>query len=217
MRERVQAAEIAERPAWGFYASAGTHAAALLIVLLLVPGVAKLPEAPEEKVLVDVVTAAQLDALTKPSSPEVLRAPSDAPAASAGANGMVQATRMLGDKALADPRSRRARADLATFAVDERAVQLCNLEAMEQIAAWEGKFQPDNLVAYARAEETIAGDSVKATGAAFHSGADWYDLSFDCSLDRRRQAVVAFAFKVGNPIPTRDWARLGLPSGPDDD
>lgn len=221
MRERPQATAAPEKPGWGFFASAGTHVTLLLVLLFLMPTVARLPQPLEQPVSVDVMTPAQFDAVTKPGMPEVLRGPDqaapDAAPPLAPASGMVQATRMLSGRILADPRSREARKDLATFSVDERVLQLCNLEAMEQIEAWNTKFRPDNLVAYARSDETIAGNTVKAAGAAFHSGDMWYDLRFDCLLAPNMQEVAAFAFEVGKAVPERDWEELGLPSGPGDD
>ena len=46
---------------------------------------------------------------------------------------MIRPAEMLSAKTLADPRSKQARADLAKFAASERMVQLCNIEAMDQI------------------------------------------------------------------------------------
>ena len=54
---------------------------------------------------------------------------------------MIVAKTMLSEKTLADPRSSQARRELATFADSERIVQLCNLEAMDQIEAWRSRRQ----------------------------------------------------------------------------
>ena len=78
---------------------------------------------------------------------------------------------MLSAKTLADPRSRQARADLATFAEGERLAQLCNLEAMDQIRAWRTEFRPETAGAYARIERSVAGNTIAADGAAFRSRA----------------------------------------------
>ncbi len=185
-------------------------------------GVDRLPPAPEQKIAVDVMTQAEFDAATRPRRPAILRAPAPpraeiAPPAPTPPAGMVRATTMLSARSLADPRSRQAREDLATFADSERILQLCNLEAMEQIEEWDGRFRPDSLVAYARSEETISGNTIKADGAAFHSGDQWYELRFDCDVAPGHDKVVAFAFEVGKPVLRRDWASLSLPSGPGDD
>lgn len=219
MRQRPQATAAPEKPGWGFFGSVAVHAGLLLLAILM-PGIERLPPPPEREIAVNVLTQEQFDAETKPKLPPILRAPESpqAPSAdAASAGGMVHAQTMLSARVLADPRSRQARADLATFADSERVIQLCNLEAMEQIAAWDKTFRPDNLVAYARSEETITGNTIKAGGAAFHSGDQWYDLRFDCDLAPGGNTVVALAFEVGKPVPRRDWDTLGLLSGPGDD
>ncbi|TPN86662.1 DUF930 domain-containing protein [Mesorhizobium sp. CU2] len=126
---------------------------------------------------------------------------------------MIRATEMLSGKTLADPRSRQARADLATFASEERMVQLCNLEALDQIRKWKADFQPELVVPYATAEEKVRGTSIKANGAAFRSRANWYGLKFDCELAGDGESVVGFEFLVGDPIPKDKWDELGLSAG----
>ena len=125
---------------------------------------------------------------------------------------MIRPTEMLSAKTLADPRSRQARADLATFASDERMVQLCNLEAMDQIRKWRADFQPEQVVPYATAEEKVAGTSITADGAAFRSKRNWYGLKFKCELAPDGETVTGFAFLVGDPVARAKWDELGLPS-----
>ncbi|MBB6411397.1 hypothetical protein HNQ71_004071 [Mesorhizobium sangaii] len=90
---------------------------------------------------VDILTPQQFEAATRPPPAPVTPALPKAPAAvppptsspprpqPPATAAMIRPTEMLSAKTLADPRSRQARADLATFASDERMVQLCNLEA----------------------------------------------------------------------------------------
>lgn len=125
---------------------------------------------------------------------------------------MIRATEMLSGKTLADPRSRQARADLATFASEERMVQLCNLEAQDQIHRWRPDFQPERVVPYATAEEKIRGTRIKAEGAAFRSRRNWYGLKFNCELAADGESVVGFEFLVGVQIPREKWDELGLPA-----
>ncbi|TIR24294.1 MAG: DUF930 domain-containing protein [Mesorhizobium sp.] len=124
---------------------------------------------------------------------------------------MVRATEMLSGKTLADPRSRQARADLATFASEERMVQLCNLEALDQIRKWKAEFQPEQVAPYATADETVKGTTIK--GAAFRSRGKWYALKFNCELARDGESVVGFEFLVGGQIPRERWDELGLAAG----
>lgn len=126
---------------------------------------------------------------------------------------MIHATEMLSGKTLADPRSRQARADLATFASEERTVQLCNLEALDQIRRWKADFRPELVVPYATAEEKVKGKTITADGAAFRSRGNWYGLKFDCELAGDGESVVGFEFLVGDPIPKDKWDELGLPAG----
>lgn len=128
------------------------------------------------------------------------------------APGMIVAKTMLSEKLLADPRSSQARRELATFDDGERVVQLCNLEAMDQIEAWRADFQPDRLVAYARSEVEMSGDTIVADGAAFRSRRNWYDIKFRCKVAPGHARVVAFEFRVGEPVPRKDWEKLNLPA-----
>jgi len=125
---------------------------------------------------------------------------------------MIRPTEMLSAKTLADPRSRQARADLATFASDERMVQLCNLEAMDQIRRWRADFRPERVVPYATAEEKIRGTNIAADGAAFRSRKNWYSLKFKCQLARDGESVIGFEFLVGDPVAREKWDELGLPA-----
>lgn len=125
---------------------------------------------------------------------------------------MIRPTEMLSAKTLADPRSRQARADLATFASDERMVQLCDLEAMDQIRRWRADFRPERVVPYATAEEKITDTTVAADGAAFRSRGNWYGFKFKCQLAGDGESVVGFEFLVGDQVPREKWDELGLPS-----
>lgn len=123
---------------------------------------------PQEKILVEVLNPVQYRALIEASAPKTaenqpeLRVPrvsSDRfktlPAAlprqhePVHRSAMIRPATMLSGEALADPRSRQARAALRQLAYFDRREQLCNLEAMEQIHAWRDEFEPERLVAYA--------------------------------------------------------------------
>lgn len=123
---------------------------------------------------------------------------------------MIRPTEMLSARTLADPRSRNVRADLASMAVSERRLQLCAVEAMDQIRHWREDFAPDRVVPYATARERISGPHIEADGAAFRSKGNWYGLKFSCDLAGSGEAVTGFAFLVGDPVPRRRWDELGL-------
>ncbi|MFW8693127.1 MULTISPECIES: DUF930 domain-containing protein [Mesorhizobium] len=177
----------------------------------------------EERVSVDILTPQQFEASTRPPAPAPLPAPeaqasAPTPTPSAPrptpptAPTMIRPTEMLSAKTLADPRSRQARADLATFASDERMVQLCNLEAMDQIRRWRADFRPERVVPYATAEEKVRGTTIAADGAAFRSRKNWYSLKFKCQLARDGESVIGFEFLVGDPVARDKWDELGLPA-----
>jgi hypothetical protein len=119
---------------------------------------------------------------------------------------------MLSAGTLADPRSGEARRLLATLDDTERMIQLCGLEAMEQVRAWRGTFRPTAVVAYAMAEAAVSGDRVDAGGAAFRSGGSWYAIRFRCRLRPDHASVAAFEFKVGDAVPEEKWETLNLPA-----
>jgi hypothetical protein len=62
------------------------------------------------------------------------------------------------------------------------------------------------------ADLAIAGDRIRADGAAFLSAGEWYTLRFDCGLSADHATVVSFAFKVGETIPHDQWERHNLPT-----
>ncbi|MRX33134.1 DUF930 domain-containing protein [Aminobacter sp. MDW-2] len=128
---------------------------------------------------------------------------------------MVKAHSFYAAKLLADPRSRHARQALATFAPDERAIQLCNIEAMEQIHRWKAELRPDLVVPYATGDLRIAGGSFHAQGGAFRAGGRWYGVVFSC--DVTAGAVAAFEFSVGEAIPEARWAEYNLVAGNPED
>ena len=142
-----------------------------------------------------------------PSSPSRARAakPAEPP-------DMVRPSRMLSEQALDNARSRDLRGALARLGEEDRLAQLCDLEAMEQIHAWRADFQPDRLVDYASSDTSLEGVVFTASGGAFRSQRQWYEVSYRCELDPSLQKVVGFAFHVGAAIPREEWASYNLPT-----
>lgn len=206
----------------GIPTSIGLHVL-LVLAFALMPLPKPLRRLEEERVSVNILTPQQFGASTRPPpapAPTIEATPTSQPPPPAPAQAappakpaMVRATEMLSGKTLADPRSRQARADLATFASEERMVQLCNLEALDQIRKWKAEFQPEQVAPYATADETVKGTPIKAEGAAFRSRGKWYALKFNCELARDGESVVGFEFLVGGQIPRERWDELGLAAG----
>lgn len=130
-------------------------------------------------------------------------------------DGLITARTMLSGRALANPRSRKAMQQLRTFSADERVVQLCNIEAMEQVHAMRPALLPEAVSPYAFQDLKLRGGSVVADGAAFYSGHRWYGLRFACDVTAGK--VVSFAFRIGQPVPRPQWGEHNLAEPFDDD
>jgi hypothetical protein len=200
-------------------------AGAALLHLLLLAALGSLSIRPlievappaETSVDVELLTPREFEAMSQPRPVEAPPSgPPDQPQSVEAApptesGGMVKASRMMATDALAHPLSRQTREMLPLLAADERVEQLCGLEAMSQIHAWKSDFEPDRVTAYAKGATKLAGRALIADGAAFRSKRRWYDLRFRCELNADQAAIVAFEFRVGEPVPRSQWAKLGLP------
>jgi hypothetical protein len=152
-------------------------------------------------------------------APEPEREPPRAAPGNAARDGeVVRAKTMLAARALDDPRSRRARSEWRQLYPDERIIQLCNLEAMEQVHAWRPEFEPDFVVAYAMEDIKLVDVTLEAEGAALRDHRNWYNLRYKCEVAADMEAVVAFEFALGEAIPESDWAEhlLASDDGPED-
>jgi hypothetical protein len=195
---------------WAVAASLAAHA---LVLLAATVGRHTSFPAPEANIPIELLSPEQYEAATGNGDAAVTE--TNTPKATpprAGSGDMIRPTAMLSSGALADPASRQARAMLPHFDPVERSVQLCNLEAIEQVRAWRPAMKPERIVAYAMADLAIAGDRIRADGAAFLSAGEWYTLRFDCGLSADHATVVSFAFKVGETIPHDQWERHNLPT-----
>ncbi len=201
--------------AYGTLVSAALHAF-LLLVLALPQDTKRQAPLLQESLPVEIWTPEQMRELTRPSLPGIRDHNLPQPETGtgeldSGQGGTIRATRILSGEALAHPLSRKMREMLPLFEEETRLEQLCGLEAMAQIAELLKQFQPDRVVAYARADVKISDTIVKAEGAAFRSHRRWYALTFRCGLNEDRQAVKSFEFSVGKAIPKRLWEQYNLP------
>ena len=95
-----------------------------------------------------------------------------------------------------------------------RSQQLCDFEAILQINRQFNEYAVDFVIAYATEAVVRKGDVVIAHGAAFHSNGRWYNLAFECQLSTSQRDVAHLKFKVGDAIPSEQWADLNLPRTP---
>lgn len=210
---------------WGLSASLLAHAA---VVLLLVLSTIPQREAPaaidEDSVDVELFTPQQFAAMTQPGPVEATpSAPAAAPSSTppdpekteppqeAPSERMIRATTLHSAHVLAHPRSREAREAMRHLAEDERLEQLCGVEAMSQIHAWNKAFEPDRVSAFAMRDTKWSGATLIAEGAAFRSKKRWFNLRFSCGLSADHTQVAAFEFRVGDPIPVSQWRARNLP------
>ncbi|MBI4923929.1 MAG: DUF930 domain-containing protein [Devosia nanyangense] len=210
---------------WGALASLGLHGALALAVIFLSP-LRELVVPPPEPVAVEIITAQQFAALQAADASPPLAAPAPsadtAPAtqpdattatpapAPAAATGMIAATEFYAANMLREPGMARIRQTLTTLADSERIVQLCNIEALEQIRRAVPAFHPDTMVAYAMSDMMWQGMTLTAEGGAFRSRRQWYGVAFHCTVASGYGGVAAFDFKLGEPIPQSDWEAHNL-------
>jgi hypothetical protein len=123
---------------------------------------------------------------------------------------MHQAGKLFSRQVLADPRSRKARESLRHLVAEERIIQLCNIEAMEQIHRSDAALKPEILVAYAMAEPKFSGTALLVTGGAFRSRRHWYNVQYKCGVSASAADIVSFEFLAGAQIPQADWEEHNL-------
>jgi hypothetical protein len=200
------------RSAWGTVLSLAFHGALLGLVLLGPDRDAAKP-LPPPSIAVELLTAAQFAALAAPAEAPPAAAPAaPTPEASPDAGitrpvtkvtpgAPIRATEFYAGSLLAEPESANLRAAMKTLDGSERLVQLCSIEAIEQIRRARPEFDPDTVVAYAMADMATRDGALVADGGAFRSRREWYEVKFTCLADADYSAVERFEFSVGDFIP----------------
>lgn len=201
--------------AMGLAGSGLLHAALLAALLALAP--ARSLVAPEPPAIsVDLIPPA---ALVPPAPVPPIAPPArDAPAASAPLappltpsapaaqpDGSFRATTLYTAGLLHSPQMAQVARALTGIAASERVVQLCNIEALEQIRRAAPQYQPDTLVSYAMSAPVTSGLRLTAPGGAFRSRRQWYRVSLDCVATADLAGVERFSFSLGAPIPQSEW------------
>ena len=125
---------------------------------------------------------------------------------------LVEAKTLYTSAALASRLGKATLADLDLTDPQERIIQLCNFEAVEQVRQQRPKLRAGFALAEARKAPTLSGLSVTAEGAAIYGAGHWYDLSFRCEVSPELTGVTSFAFALGGEISPPERERLGLPS-----
>ncbi|MAS07957.1 MAG: hypothetical protein CL534_25160 [Ahrensia sp.] len=197
--------------------SIALHAAILAAAILLIHTPAP-EEAPERRVNVEIIDAGRFDeafAPEAPVEPDNARFAPEQDLPEVRPDGLIVARTLRSDAVLADPRSAKAKAALPMMQSDERMLQLCSIEAMEQVAGLGDDYAPDMIVTYAMDDVRVKGSTARAPGAAVRSRGHWFNLRFECSVTPDLDHVVAFAFRLGSAIPEAEWEGHNLVAGGD--
>ena len=193
----------------------------LVLALLAVPE----PFSPTEagSIAVELLSEADYAMLVAPA-PEApaelpLSEPSPkaqaAPEAVAEENGMVAATEFFAAGILNDPSHREVQQNFPLLASREQVIQLCNIEALEQLRTHGVADNPDALVGYAFEGIAVTGLSLEANGGAYRAAGQWHRIRYRCDVAPDIRSVSAFAYAVGALVPESQWEAHFLNS--DDD
>lgn len=113
---------------------------------------------------------------------------------------------------LAGPYGQKMLAELDGIHGDTRLEQLCNIEAMAQIAKAYPTLRAAKVVAYAAGPVRAGAGMLEATRGAVETAEGWYRLTYRCALTPDRRSVKGFDLTIGNAIPRSLWERYNLPA-----
>lgn len=104
----------------------------------------------------------------------------------------------------------RLEASLLRLEPETRLEQVCDIAVMQRIRGDASPYRPDKVLAGARAEPRLVGDTLDSVGGAFRSGGQWYKLTFECQATPDRMRVLSLSYSIGAQIPESDWEDFGL-------
>ncbi|MQY01051.1 DUF930 domain-containing protein [Sinorhizobium medicae] len=120
---------------------------------------------------------------------------------------LVQAKELYSKNALSDPHVKQA---IGRLPPKKRILQLCTIEALEQIRHQRPGAIPDM---FGRPDGGFASETaLKADGAVFRSQGKWYSFDFTCEVNPEATSVISFSFAIGKAIPKSEWGARQLPS-----
>ncbi|WP_297111321.1 DUF930 domain-containing protein [uncultured Devosia sp.] len=202
-------------------ASSGLHVGlALMMVWLSAPK--PLPAPDVGSVAVDLVSEDELAALTaKPASPVIDPAPVSAPETTPQAEsvapphqappeppetgGVIRAHTFYASAILRDPTHVEVYRNFPLLDHREQIIQLCNIEALEQLRVAGTADNPDALVGYAFEGISVSERVLEARGGAYRAAGQWYRIAYRCEVASDIGSVSAFEFEPGPLVPQRLW------------
>lgn len=182
------------------------------IVVDLIPET-EAPPAPADQV--EVLSAPSVEREPIAASPVEEREPQQASTAPPQADGMVSATQFFAAAILNDPANSEVRENFPLLASQEQIIQICNIEALEQLREAGLSHAPDALVGYAFDSIDVTGLDLVATGGAFRSNGEWYRIRYHCAVAADIRSVAAFEYALGQLVPESEWEAHFL-NGTDD-
>lgn len=118
---------------------------------------------------------------------------------------MVRATEFHASSVLNDPRNVEVRENFPRLHIDERIVQLCNIEALEQFRRAEQARAANVIVGYAYAPISVVQLMLTAEGGAVRIGSKWRHVRYRCAVTQDVQNVTLFEYELGADIPEDEW------------
>lgn len=116
-----------------------------------------------------------------------------------------QSRRLYSKDALSDPRVKQA---LGKLSPTDRVIQICSIEALEQIRRQQPGAFPDML---ARAGGSVSNSGLTVSNGAFRSRAQWYGVDFKCQVNAEAMSIQSFSYAIGHAIPESEWGARQLP------
>ncbi|MGB3335792.1 MAG: DUF930 domain-containing protein [Devosia sp.] len=189
---------------WTLPASVVIHGGLLAAALLVAPQA--LPQPVQRVITVELVRqepaplvpAAVAEVAAEPVAPALPVVPSQA-------DGMTVATDFHAGAILADPANAEIRENFPLLAGGEQVIQLCNIEALEQLRLASPAVSADALVGYAFDSVSVTGGVLDAQGGAVRSGGRWFHFRYHCAVTPDIAGVSAFEYALGEPIPEDQW------------
>lgn len=89
---------------------------------------------------------------------------------------------------------------------EERREQRCDIEALSRIRK-EGDFRPDKVIAYSFGATVETGNSIRAPGAVFRAGGDWYRFNYKCETGEEGLKIMSFDYTIGNKVARDLWEK----------
>ncbi len=121
---------------------------------------------------------------------------------------LIQAKELYSQDSLSDPRVKQA---IGRLPPKKRVVQLCSIEALEQVRRQRPDAFPDMLVPFGPVGGLVSASGLSASGGAFRSRSKWYAVDFKCEVNSETTSVVSFSFAIGKAIPKSEWSARQLP------